>query len=209
MKPWKISSVEKQIEFLIEYNYYLDKARNWDIELLFFDPCHQLHNTIIWKCWQPKGKSWTIVLNSNTWRKRINILWWINALTTQFTSLITERNCNTETVKETFYKIRNEYRNWKKIVIILDNARYNHAKEVLKLANKLGIELLFLPPYSPNLNLIERVWKFLKKVLKNTYTGTFHEFVDKINQTCSKFNSVLKEKLTSLLNNTIQIIRQQ
>ena len=174
---------------------------------MFFDPCHQLHNTIIWKCWQPKGKNWTIVLNSNTGRKRINILWWINALTGQFSSLITEKNCNMETIKEVFYKIRNEYKNWKKIVIILDNAKYNHAKEVVKLTDKLGIKLLFLPPYSPNLNLIERVWKFLKKVLKNTYTWTFFDFVDKINNTCSKFNSVLKEKLTSLLNNTVQIIR--
>lgn len=208
MTPWKISSVGTQIDFLIELNYQLDKAKRWAIELLFFDPCHQLHNTIIWKCWQPKGKNWTIVLSSNTWRKRINILGWINALTWQFNSLITERNCNIETVKEVFYKIRNEYRNWKKIVIILDNARYNHAKDVKILAEKLWIKLLFLPPYSPNLNLIERVWKFLKKVLKNKYTPTFNWFVQKINETCEKFNSIFKEKLNSLLNNKIQIIKQ-
>lgn len=125
----------------------------------------------------------------------------------QFSSLITERNCNTETVKEVLYKIRNEYRNWKKIVIILDNARYNHAKEVVSLAYKLGIKLLFLPPYSPNLNLIERVWKFLKKVLKNKYTPNFNDFVEKINNTCWEFNSIFKENLYSLLNNKIQIIR--
>ena len=59
-----------------------------------------------------------------------------------------------ETVKEVLYKIRNWYRNGKKIVIILDNAAYNHAKVVKSLANNLGIKLLFLPPYSPNLNLI-------------------------------------------------------
>ena len=75
-------------------------------------------------------------------------MWWINALTGQFSSLITEKNCNMETVKEVFYKIRNEYRNWKKIVIILDNAAYNHAKIVGNLADKLGIKLLFLPAYS-------------------------------------------------------------
>lgn len=61
----------------------------------------------------------------------------------QFSSLITERNCNTETVKEILYKIRNEYKNWKRIVIILDNARYNHSKEVEILADKLWIKLLF------------------------------------------------------------------
>nr|WP_244831577.1 transposase [Candidatus Vampirococcus lugosii] len=102
----------------------------------------------------------------------------------KFTSLITERNCNTETVKEVLYKIRNEYRNGKKIVIILDNAKYNHAKEVQILAEKLGIKLCYLPPYSPNLNLIERVWKFLKKVLKNTYTPNFLDFIEKIKAIC-------------------------
>ena len=125
----------------------------------------------------------------------------------QFSSLITEINWNKEKVKEVFYKIRNEYRNWKKIVIILDNARYNHAKEVKILAEKLGIKLLFLPPYSPNLNLIERVWKFLKKILKNKYKPNSTDFVEKINNTCWKFNSIFKEKLSSLLNNKIQIIR--
>jgi len=41
----------------------------------------------------------------------------------QFSFLIIERNCNTETVKEVLYKIRNEYKHWKRIVIVLDNAR--------------------------------------------------------------------------------------
>ena len=136
-------------------------------------------------------------------------MWSINALTGDFISLITERNCNMETVKEVLYKIRNYYRNGKKIVVILDNAAYNHAKVVKALAYKLGIKLLFLPPYSPNLNLIERVWKFLKKVLKNQYTETFKEFVEKINNTCWKFNCEFKENLASLLNNKVQIIRSK
>lgn len=199
--------METQIEFLIELNYNLEKARRWEIELLFFDPCHQLHNTIVWKCWQPKGRNGTIVLNSNTWRRRINILGWINALTMQFSSLITEERCNKETIKEVLYKIRNEYRNWRKIFMILDNARYNHANEVKILAKKLWIRLVFLPPYSPNLNLIERVWKFLKKTLKNEYTPNFVDFVEKITDTCWKLNSDFKEKLFSLLNNKVQIIR--
>ncbi len=53
------------------------------------------------------------------------------------------------------------------VTIILDNARYQRCKMVMFIAEELGIELLFLPPYSPNLNLIERVWKFVKKECLN------------------------------------------
>jgi len=49
------------------------------------------------------------------------------------------------------------------IVLILDNARYQKCEPVWMLARDLKIELLYLPPYSPNLNLIERLWKFVKK----------------------------------------------
>ena len=86
--PWKLSSVETQIDFMIEYNYLQDKAMNWDIELIFFDPCHQLHNTILKKCWQEKWKDWSIILNSNTWRKRVNILSAINSTSSEFTGII-------------------------------------------------------------------------------------------------------------------------
>src|SRR5208337_996899 len=49
------------------------------------------------------------------------------------------------------------------ITLVLDNARYQHNAAVKALASQLGITLLFLPSYSPNLNLIERLWKFTKR----------------------------------------------
>src|SRR5439155_16953305 len=49
------------------------------------------------------------------------------------------------------------------ITLVLDNARYQRCALVESVANSLGIELLYLPPFSPNLNLIERLWKFVKK----------------------------------------------
>jgi len=48
------------------------------------------------------------------------------------------------------------------ITFILDNARYQRCTTVNTLAAQLNLELIFLPPYSPNLNLIERLWKFVK-----------------------------------------------
>ena len=61
------------------------------------------------------------------------------------------------------------------IIIVLDNARYQHCKAVIAFAENLGIKLLFLPPYSPNLNIIERLWKFAKK--KVLY-GKYYERAD-------------------------------
>jgi transposase len=69
----------------------------------------------------------------------------------------------------------------KKIHIILDNARYFHAKVVKEEAKELGIGLVYLPGYSPNLNLIERYWGYLrKKILVNKHYETFEQFTESI-----------------------------
>lgn len=71
---------------------------------------------------------------------------------------------NALTVCELMEKIRNQYVE-DSITLILDNARYQRCKAVMQKADELNIELLFLPSYSPNLNLIERLWKLVKKTL--------------------------------------------
>jgi transposase len=60
---------------------------------------------------------------------------------------------------------------------VLDNVRYQRARRVQELALELQITLLFLPAYSPNLNLIERFWKFLREhTTRNRFYATFAEF---------------------------------
>lgn len=82
----------------------------------------------------------------------------------------------------------------KKLIIVLDNARAHHSKELEPFleANKNRLELLFLPPYSPDLNPMEWFWKFLRKrVTHNTFFGTFKEFQ------CALIKFILKFKLPS------------
>jgi len=63
------------------------------------------------------------------------------------------------------------------IYIICDNARYYRSKVVQEYLKNSRIKLVFLPAYAPNLNLIERLWKFFKKqVLYNRYYETFGDF---------------------------------
>ncbi|GAK56001.1 transposase, IS630 family [Candidatus Vecturithrix granuli] len=88
------------------------------------------------------------------------------------------------------------------VVIVLDNARDQHCQGILELANQLGITLLFFPPYSPNRNLIERLWKFLKKkTLSAQYYDGFLRFQDAILTTLRKANedSTYRQELHSLL----------
>lgn len=69
----------------------------------------------------------------------------------------------------------------------MDNARYQRFNKVTEHAAKLGIDILFLPPYSPNLNLIERLWKFIKKKrLYNRYHETFCHFKEAIDDRIDK-----------------------
>lgn len=87
------------------------------------------------------------------------------------------------------------------ITIVLDNARYQRCKLVIEKAEELGIELLFLPPYSPNLNLIERLWKFVKKeVLYGKYYDNFEKFKEAITNCLEETEKKHKKALDSLLN---------
>jgi len=173
--PWKIATEATQVEFVEEYFELLEEASTGKCHILFYDPVHQLHNSEPAKCWVIKWEEF--YLKSNTGRKRITAMWAINPLTLMFSGLILEDYCDKETTKQVLQNIRDDYPDGKPIFLFLDNAAYNRSYEVQDYAIKLGITLCYLPPYSPNLNLIERLRKFMKKILvKNRYYETFNEF---------------------------------
>ena len=89
--------------------------------------------------------------------------------------------------------------------MILDNASYHRAHVVRELADVLAIELLYLPPYSPNLNLIERVWKLVKKLALNALTlDDFNHFADAITHTIDTLETSRRDQLLSLLTPNFQ-----
>ena len=84
--------------------------------------------------------------------------------------------------------------------MVLDNARYQHNAAVKALAAQLGITLLFLPSYSPNLNLIERLWKFIKRrALYGRYHPTFADFRGAIEETLDGLSTIHAERLKTLM----------
>jgi transposase len=95
------------------------------------------------------------------------------------------------------------------ITLVLDNARYQRCALVQSVADTLGIELLYLPAYSPNLNLIERLWKFVKKqCLYSKYYEDFSTFTSAIEDCLAHTQTTHKQALSSLLTLNFQSFKK-
>lgn len=140
-----------------------------------------------------------IFIKTSNGRKRFNVLGALNAVTLQMVTVVNDSYINAWSVAELFKKLR-ELHPREKITFILDNAKYQKCQVAIAAANMLNIKLLYLPPYSPNLNLIERVWKFIrKKSLNCKYYETFDDFKLAILGCIEKFSGEHKAELANLL----------
>lgn len=142
-------------------------------------------------------------------RNRYNVLGALNAITLDVITICNETYINSLTLCELLTKIRNINVENILITIFLDNAKYQRCKLVMELAAKLNIELKFLPSYSPNLNLIERLWKWVKKdCLYCEYYEKFSYFKMAIENTLKKTTlEEGKNELQSLLTLKFQLFK--
>jgi transposase len=132
-------------------------------------------------------------------RKRFNVLGALNAVTHELTTVTNDTYINAQSFCDLLWCIA-RLNIGVPITIVLDNARYQKCKIVWELAESLNIELLYLPPYSPNLNLIERVWKFVKKqCLYSKYYSEFKDFKKAITDCLNQTDTTHKQELDSLL----------
>ena len=173
--------------------------------VLFGDAMHLIHQNVPGRCWG--NPLYPPILETNSSRKRLNILGAYNPDDLSLIHLTGEDNCNAEKVIEYLDMILINYPTAPRIDLIVDNARYFHAKivsEWLEKNPKLQIE--FLPPYAPNLNLIERLWGFAKKKLvKNKYYKEYKTFRAKVFQFLNNIGKYADE-LKSLMTENFQII---
>jgi len=161
----------------------------------FVDSAHFVMGAFLATLW-----SFTrIFVKTSSGRKRFNVLGALNAVTLELVTVVNDSYINAWSVADLLQKIRNLHPG-EKIVLILDNAKYQKCHVVQCAANMLNIHLLYLPAYSPNLNLIERVWKFIrKKSLNCKYYENFDLFKSGIGECISKFKSEYNEELKTLL----------
>lgn len=128
-------------------------------------------------------------IKSNTGRNRINVLGAVDAFSKEVSTIINTTYVNVEVVKQFLQMLHDKY--GQKIYIVMDNARYQHCNEVTEFAKTLNIHILFLPPYSPNLNIIERLWKFAKKTV---LYGKYFDSASKFHQEIQNFFGSINEK---------------
>jgi transposase len=173
----------------------LDAAAAGRGHVFFVDAAHFVFGTFLCCLWSFRR----IFVRAASGRQRFNVLGAWNATTRELVAVTKTTVVNTETMCELLRQIVARGLQGP-ITLVLDNARYQRNAVVQERAAQLGITLLFLPSYSPNLNLIERLWRFLKRrAVYGRYHPTFAEFKAAIEDTMAGLSTIHADQLTSLM----------
>lgn len=181
----------------------LDEVKAGKAEVYYLDGTHPTHNTKTGRGWIRKGEDFSVDCNSG--RKRVNINGAVRATKPEHLVYDVTDSVNAQSTKRLCQKLLAKHPD-KTIYLIGDNARYYRCKWLQEWPQKQRVEFIFLPAYSPNLNLIERFWWFLRKeVLESTYYDTYAKFrqgiIDFLDNTKS-----CKEEIRQLLTLNFQTV---
>jgi len=178
----------------------LEEARAGERSVWFVDAAHFVHGAFL-------GYLWCLVryfVPSPSGRKRYNVLGALNAGNHRMVRVSNHSYINAHSVCELLVELAASAGR-RPMTVVLDNARYQRCALVQQTAESLGIELLFLPSYSPNLNLIERVWKFVKKESLASYSlASYEAFTAAIEGCLERLHSKYKAQMDTLLTHQFQ-----
>lgn len=195
---------DKQETFLKEkLEPRLEEANTGKRAVFFMDAAHFVMAPFLGFLWCLSR----MFIQAPSGRERFNVLGALNAVTHELITVVNSSYINSHCVAELLHKLA-KLRLTIPITLVLDNARYQKCVYIKELAATLNIELLYLPTYSPNLNLIERLWKFVKtEVLNSRYYDDFLAFKSAITGCLAQTRTTHKRKLDSLLNPKFQTFK--
>jgi transposase len=187
----------KQRDFFTGVLYPLmEKAKTGKTALLFVDASHFVMGYVYSKTRR--------FIRTCSGRKRYNVLGALNFMTKKLTTITNDTYITASQICSLLLKVADEYVGMP-IYLILDNARYQKCKVVTELALQLGITLVYIPPYSPNLNLIERLWKFVKGTLRTQSYDDFANFQAKIDSITDGVDKEHKKAVDKLISEKVQL----
>jgi transposase len=173
----------------------LRQARRLRRVVCFVDAAHFVHGPFLGYLWCFAR----LLVRGPSGRRRFNVLGAIDAVTRELTTVVNDTAIDATAICEPLVKLSARYAGLP-LTLVLDNARYQKCEAVRLRAAELKIELLYLPSYSPNLNLIERLWKFVKKeVLSCRYYEDFARFTAAIVGCLDQVEGQHKAAIASLL----------
>jgi transposase len=189
--------VQTQAEFLeTKLEPALAEAKAGRGQVFFVDAAHFVRGAFLCCVWCLVR----MFIRGASGRERYNVLGAWNATTRDLVRVSNTTRVSSDTMVELLHAIAAVRVNNGPATLVLDNARYQHCAKVKEEANRLGINLMFLPSYSPNLNLIERLWKFTKKkALRGKHYKDFQAFQAAINECLDQTTEANKAALASLM----------
>lgn len=201
--PGKVNRI-KQETFLKTYRETKAKLGASD-RMYFLDSTHPQHNTQLAYGWILRGKQNDKFVKTNSGRDRLNLSGALN-FNDKTAIVLEEKSMNKEATVRLLETMRRKQKKGK-AYLVLDNASYYHARIVRRwILHHPRFKLIFLPAYSPNLNLIERLWRFFhQKVTWNRYFETFEEFKKTTLNFFENLNLYQKE-LSTLLTDNFQLL---
>jgi transposase len=198
--PGKVDPV-KQEQFKKEYASLKQTMKPED-KIYFVDATHPQHNNMPFYGWIYKGETKTIKANSG--RKRLNLNGALNLENMDIT-VLSEKTIDTQAMKRLIRELDRK-RGIGNIYLIVDNAKYNHSRELKEFLKFYPeVHMVYLPPYSPNLNIIERLWRFFHSKHHDKYFEKFTDFEKAVLTFFKNINQYNKE-LKTLLTDSFQTL---
>jgi hypothetical protein len=199
--PGKAKAAQQEA-WVIDYEKL--KAALGTLDRIYFvDAVHPTPTVQIPYVWTKKGPRRRI--RSNTGRERYNILGAYGPREREYIDVRGTGNVNAQTLTQLIDLIRERHPEAGRILLILDHARYNHAHWVQEHVAGTNVELHHLPSHSPNLNLMERLWGFLKDKALGDYHPTFEGFGEAIAQVLDHLEDY-EEELATLMTEKFEIL---